>query len=153
MAGFTNKQKRNLLAQVYRRETMPANYYIVLVTSAVAPGPDTNTLGQLTEIAAGNGYTSGGYELNPDSTDFDFIQEDDTGDQGRLQIKNVEWTASGGPIPDSGNGARYAIMTDDNATQANREILHYWDLGADRTAQDGSPIRLVDLEIDLTEPA
>jgi len=155
MPGFSNKGKKLVLEYAYRRQwaggAAPTNFYIALVTSAVAPGPDTNTLGQLTEIAAGNGYASGGYQLTPNTTDFDVTTEDDTGDQGELQIKDVAWVASGGAIPPSGNGARYAVMTDDNATVGSRSVLHYWDLSSDRTTPSGEGLRLVDLELDLNE--
>src|SRR3990172_12170180 len=100
MPGFSNKGKKLVLEYAYRRQwaggAAPTNFYIALVTSAVAPGPDTNTLSQLTEIAAGNGYTTGGYQLTPNTTDFDVLTEDDTNDRALVQIKDVSWTASGG---------------------------------------------------------
>ena len=123
------------------------------MTSASAPGPDTNTLSDLTEIAAGNGYTTGGYQLTPGSTDFDVHTEDDAEDRGLVQVKDVVWTASGGPIPASGNGARYAVLLDDNATIANREVLAYWDLTSDRSVSDGQTLTLQNCELRLDEPA
>lgn len=151
MAGWTNKGKAEMLKQVYQRTTLPTNYYVALVTNAFVPGPDTNTFADLTEINAGNGYTAGGFSLTPGGTDFDFVEEDDTGDLGRIQIKDVTWTASGGPIPSSGTGAYYAILTDDNGTQSARIVFHYWDLTGPRSVQDGSPFTLIDLEIRMTE--
>jgi hypothetical protein len=151
MAGWTNKAKADLFKQLYTRTvTMPTNYYIALVTSDDVPDADTNTMGDLTEIDDGNGYTAGGYELDPGETDFDFVEEDDTGNLGRVQIKDVEWTADGGPIPATGTAA-YAVMTDDNVTPASRKILHYWSLGGERSVQDGSPFRLINLEIRALE--
>jgi hypothetical protein len=151
MAGFTNKFKYELLDQVLRRSTMPTNYYVALVTSAVAPSADTNTLGQLTEIAAGNGYTTGGYQLTPNATDFDTSTEDDTNDRGYIQLKDITWTASGGSIPASGSGARYAVLTDDNVTVGSREVLLYWDLGADRSVSNGQSLTLQNCEARLNE--
>jgi hypothetical protein len=151
MAGFTNKFKYELLDQVLRRSTMPTNYYVALVTSAVAPSADTNTLGQLTEIAAGNGYTTGGYQLTPNATDFDTSTEDDTNDRGFIQLKDITWTASGGSIPASGSGARYAVLTDDNVTVGSREVLLYWDLGADRSVSNGQSLTLQNCEARLNE--
>jgi hypothetical protein len=155
MAGTTNKCKKLLLEYAFRRAwnagAAPTNLYVALVTSATAPTADTNTLSQLTEIAAGNGYTTGGYQLTPNTTDFDTITEDDTLDKGKIYVKDVSWVASGGAIPPSGSGARYAVLTDDNATVANREVLAYWDLSSDRTTPNGEGLRLVDLELDLTE--
>ena len=151
MAGFTNKGKYRLLGWVFRGDTEPTNYYVALVTSATAPTADTNTLSDLTEIAAGNGYTTGGYQLTPGSSDFDMHSEDDTNDKALVQIKDVSWTASGGNLPSSGSGARYAVLTDDNATVGNREVLAYWDLGSDRTISDGQTLTLQDCELDLLE--
>ena len=151
MAGWTNKGKYKTLGWALRGETPPTNLYVALVTSAVAPVADTNTFSQLTEIAAGNGYTSGGIQLSRNSTDFDVWTENDTDDRGELQIKDLVWTASGGNLPVSGNGARYAVLTDDNVTIGSREVYYYWDLSSDRTVSDGQSLTLQDSEIRITE--
>lgn len=151
MAGWTNKGKVRVMNGFFRATNIPTNLYVALVTSATAPTADTNTFSDLTEIAAGNGYTAGGFQLNRNATDFDTLSEDDTNDRGDLQIKDVAWTASGGPIPSSGDGARYAILTDDDATQANREIIAFWDLSSDRTVSSGQTLTLQNLELRLTE--
>lgn len=149
--GWTNKGKYRVLEWALRGATRPTNFYVALVTSAAAPDADINTLSQLTEIAAGNGYTSGGFELTPNSTDFDTLTEDDGNDRALIQVKDVVWTASSGPIPDSGNGARYAVLTDDNGTVGSREVLAYWDLSSDRTVSDGQTLTLQDLELRINE--
>lgn len=135
-----------MFGYVFRGVTLPTNFYVALVTDAVTPDEDTNVLGELTQIAAGNGYTDGGYELDPGETDFDVLTEDDSDDKALMQIKDIVWTASGGSIPDSGDGALYAVITDDNGTVANRQILAVWDLGSDRSATAGQTITLADLE-------
>jgi len=149
---WTNRGKFLMLDWVFHVQAMPTNFYVVLVTSAVAPTVDINTLGELTEIAAGNGYTTGGYQLTPGATDFDVMTEDDTGDKALVQIKDIVWTASGGSIPDSGDGARYAILTDDNGTIANRQVIAAWDLVSDRSCTDTHSITLEDCELQATEP-
>lgn len=151
MAGFTNKGKFHMLGHAFVAVAVPTNYYVALVTSAVAPTADHNTLGQLTEIAAGNGYTAGGISLTPGATDFDVHTEDDANDRGLVQIKDLVWTASGGSIPDSGDGARYAILTDDNATVANREIYGYFDLTSDRSVSDGQTLTVQNMEMRADE--
>lgn len=151
MAGWTNKGKFRALDWIYRGTALPTNFYVALITSAVAPGADINTFSELTEIAAGNGYTTGGIQLARNSTDFDVLTEDDVNDRALVQIKDLVWTASGGPLPASGSGARYAILTDDNVTQANREILGYWDLVSDRQVSDGQSLTLQDCELRLNE--
>jgi len=151
MAGWTNKGKAEALALMFRTATRATNYYIVLYTSATAPTADTNLNSDHTMIAAGNGYTAGGYQLTPGDTDFDTLTEDDTNDRGLVQIKDVTWSASGGSIPDTGDGARYAALTDDNGTVADREVYQYWDLTSDRSVSDGQDLTLQDLEIRINE--
>lgn len=151
MAGLTNKGKYNIHNIVFRAATAPTNFYVGLATSAVAPTADTNTFGQLTEIANGNGYTTGGYQLSRNSTDFDVMTEDDANDKVVTQIKDIVWTASGGAIPGSGDGARYAVLIDDNGTIANREVWAYWDLSSDRTVSSGNNLTLQNCEIDGNE--
>lgn len=149
-SGWTNKGKMSILDAYFRDNGAPTNFYIALVTDATAPTADTNTLSQLTEIAAGNGYTTGGYSLDRNATDFDTLNEDDANDRGDIKVKDVVWTASGGAIPDSGDGARYAVLTDDNATVGSREIYAWWDLQSDRSVSDGQNLTLEDLELRLT---
>ena len=151
MAGWTNRGKYNTLAIKYRNVAEPTNYYMFLATSATAPTADINTKSELTEIATGNGYTAGGISLNRDSTDFDVLTEDDTNDRALIQIKDLVWTASGGNLPASGNGARYAILTDDNATLGSREVDTYFDLVSDRTVSSGQTLTLQNCEIRLSE--
>ena len=149
-SGWTNKGKMRTLEAYLRGGTIPTNFYVALVTSAAAPNADTNTLSQLTQIATGNGYTDGGFQLTPNATDFDVLTEDDTNDRGIIQLKDVAWTASGGPIPASGGGARYAVLTDDNGTVGSREILAWFDLTSDRSVSDGQTLTLQDAELRLT---
>jgi len=151
MAGVTNRGKYLLLGYVFRADTEPTNYYVALCTSATAPTADINTLGELTQIAVGNGYPDGGFSLTPGATDFDSHTEDDGADKALVQCKDIVWTASGGSIPDTGDGARYAVLTDDNATTTARQVLCYWDLTSDRQVSDGQTLTLQNCEIDLTE--
>ncbi len=149
-SGVTNRGKALLFDYVFRGVALPANFYVALITSAAAPTADTNTFSELTEIAAGNGYTSGGISLSKNTTDFDTLTEDDSADKAILKIKDLVWTASGGAIPASGNGARYAILTDYNATMGSRQVLAWWDLTSDRTVSSGQPLTLQDCELDIT---
>ncbi len=149
-SGITNRGKYKLLDWAFRATALPTNYYVALCTSAASPTVDTNTLSELTEIAAGNGYTAGGISLTKNSTDFDVLTEDDSGDLGKVQIKDLTWTASGGSLPASGNGARWAVLTDDNATQGSRIVLAWWDLVSDRSVSVGQPLTLQDCELRLT---
>ena len=151
MAGWTNRGKYNALNVVFRNSAEPANFYVFLATSAAAPTADINTKSELTEIATGNGYTAGGISLNRDATDFDVLTEDDTNDRALIQIKDLVWTASGGNLPASGSGARYAILTDDNVTLGSREVWTYFDLVSDRTVSTGQTLTLTNCELRLNE--
>lgn len=153
MAGFTNRGKYLLLryATGAGGAARPTNYYIALCTIATTPDPDTNTLSQLTEIAAGNGYTSGGVAITPNGTDFDTSTEDDTGDLASVKIKDIVFTASGGTLPGSGAGAKYVVMLTDEATVANRQVICYWTLSSAAIVSSGQALTLQDLELDYAE--
>lgn len=143
----TNRGKYLILGAFFRNETAPSNFYVALVTSATAPDADTDTLGDLTEIASGNGYTAGGVAVARSSVGFDVWSESDADDRGAVQLADVTFTASGGPLPASGDGARYAVLLDDNATAASRQVIAVWDLDSDRAVSDGQSLTLQDLEI------
>lgn len=146
----TNRGKYNLLSHRYRGATLPSAMYVALCTAATTPTPDTNVLGDLTEIAAGNGYTSGGYSLTPGATDFDTLVEDDTNDWAYVQAKDVVWTASGGNLPASGSGASWAVLLGPHATVGSREVDAAYDLTSARTVSVGQTLTLQNLEIRLT---
>jgi hypothetical protein len=148
--AFTNKGAFRILEAIFNGGTLPTNFYVILLTSASAPTVDSNVVSDHTEIAAGNGYPTGGFQLTPNATDFDNLTESDASDRSSIQIKDVAWTASGGPIPASGSGARYAALTDDNATIADREIWGWFDLGADRTVSADQSLTLQDCEMRLS---
>lgn len=152
MAGFTNRGKYTFLSHLFRAVALPTNYYVALCTDATAPTPEINTFTELTEIADTQGYTTGGYSLTPGTTDFDVITElDSTDDYALVQIKDMVWTASGGTLPASGDGARYAVLLDDNATIASRVVYAYWDLTSARQVSDGQTLTLQNCELRLTE--
>lgn len=151
MAGWTNKGKAAIMDGYFRATGIPTSFYVALVTADSTPDADTNTMADLTEIAAGNGYTSGGEAIDRNDTDFDSLTENDTDDRGDLQIKDITWTASGGSIPDSGTGARWAVLTDDHTTVASREVYCYWSLASARTVTDGQDLTLQNLELRLQE--
>lgn len=144
---FTNRGAFRILQSFFRATSTPTNLFIALVTSAVAPVVDTNTFSELTEVASGNGYTAGGISLSRNSTDFDVLTEDDTNDRAIIQLRDIVWTASGGNLPGSGSGARYAILTDDNGTQGSRDIINSWDLTSDRVVSSGQTLTLQNCEL------
>ena len=87
------------------------------------------------ELANGNGYTTGGNTLSGVS-----VAEDDTDDRAEVTWSNSTWTASGGDIgPTPG-----AIIYDDTAS--NDPIVGYIDFGSDQTAANGSPAVVGNIE-------
>lgn len=151
-SGWTNKGKMSILEAYFRNTGAPTTFYLALCTDATTPTADINTFSELTEITAGRGYATGGYQLSKDSTDFDVLTEDDTNDRGYIQILDVVWTASGGTIPSAGDGARWAVLLDDNATIASREVYAFWDLSSNREVSDGQTITLANCELRLDAP-
>lgn len=151
MAGLTNRGKKRIMDAFFRNQNVPTNLYLALCTSANTPTADTNTLSELTQIATGNGYTDGGYQLSRNTTDFDVLTEDDSGDKAIIQLKDIVWSASGGSIPSSGDGARWAVLTDDNVTVGSRDVLGFWNLVSDRSVSTGQDLTLQNCEIDATE--
>lgn len=152
MAGVTNRGKFRLFDVWMRASAIPGGAFaIFLATNAPPPTADTNLKTDLTEIATGNGYAAGGINVARNSTDWDTLTEDDTLDIAFTQLKDITWTASGGPIPASGAGARWAILTDQHATLASREVLVFWDLAADRSVSVGQSLTLQNCEVRATE--
>lgn len=150
MAGMTNRGKKVMLNAYFTADTTdePTAFKMALCTSAVAPTQDTNVLSDLTEIATGNGYTAGGATIARSATGFDVITEEDTSDYGAAQMADIVWTASGGPIPSSGSGARYAVLLDDAATP---NLIAYFDLTSDRTISDTQTLTFADFDVRITQ--
>lgn len=144
---FTNRGKFRMLQSFYRGVNTPSTFYVALVTATVVPTAATNTLSQLAEIAAGNGYTAGGIAVARSAVAWDVLIEDDTLNQARVQAADIVWTPSGGPIPSSGAGATYAVLLDDNVTPANRDVIAYATLTPGPvTVSDTQPLTLQNLE-------
>jgi hypothetical protein len=142
-ATTTNKI---VILALYRSETFTGAELV-----HEAPGPLTNTMAAVVEIAAGNGYDAGGITLTADGTDFPTVSQDDSGNRAFARMRDVSWTASGGAIPASGDGARYAALIDDNATPANRQLVGYGSLDVDRSVAEGGIIPLLNFDFVLAE--
>jgi hypothetical protein len=153
-SGVTNRGAFLIGSAMLTNGTEPTNFYIALVTSATTPTVDHNTLSEFTEIAAGNGYTSGGLIIARTvagaGLDWASATEDDTDNRAEFILESAVWTASGGPIPASGSGARWALLTDDNGTVGSRQVLAWWDLVSDRSVGDGQTLTISAAEIRAT---
>lgn len=142
--AWTNRGAKRVFGIAFPATNVPTHWYAVLCTSASAPSRTTNTMAELTEIAAGNGYTSGGFQLTRNGTDWDTLNEDDSTHFASVLAKDITWTASGGSLPVSGSGARYLVITDDNVTLNSREVIGYFDLGGDTSVSIGQPLTITD---------
>ena len=155
--GVTDVGKMWMAGWAFADTTAFDTLFVMLCTSAVTPDKDVETFATLTPIATGSGYqstggigTNEGFLLPGNAADFYAITHGDG--YGRIKIRDIIWTASGGSIPDSGDGARWAVLTDNNTTIDSRVVLAWWDLTSDRSVADGNTLTLQDLEIRLTTP-
>lgn len=97
---------------------------LALFTSTHTPAAsDTSYSALSNEVAAGNGYTSGGETLTT-------VSWSETGGTATLDADDVSWTASGGSI-----AYQYAVLY--NNTAAGTNLICYWDEGSEVTIADG----------------
>lgn len=101
------------------------------VLTDTAPVQGTNTvLADITQIAAGNGYSTGGFALSG-------VTWTETGagtGVWRFTCTNPSITASGGAIATS----RYLVIYDDTPTSPADPLVGYVDRGASATIPDGT---------------
>lgn len=89
-----------------------------------APNVSTNTvLADITQIAAGFGYTTGGATVTTSSSG-------QTAGVYKLVLADVVFTAAGGPMAEF----RYAVLYNDTAT--SDPLIAYWDNGSGVTLAD-----------------
>ncbi len=140
--GWTNRGKKLVLDYGFEGTSPPTNYYVALITSAVAPDAETDTLGTLTQISGG-GYAAAAVAAGTAFT----TSEDDTADRGKTVMDDVAWTADGADL----GAARYAVLCDGNVSGSN--VIAYFDLSSDRTVSDGQTLTLTACELQLNEPS
>jgi hypothetical protein len=131
-----NRGKRLLIGRGVGRTSLPSKFKAALVKATYTPNADHATWADVSanEIGTGNGYSAGGIDVESSSTGFTADAQDDTGDTGDVTLKDLVYTASGGTIPAAGAGARYLVLMDFNATQANGQLIAVYDLAADKSS-------------------
>lgn len=98
-----------------------------LLLTLTAPVNTNGVKADLTEIAAGNGYSAGGNTLTVTTS----AQSAGT---YALAANQSAFTASGGAIANN----RYPVAWNDTAT--NDELLIFWDYGSTLTLNDGDSL-------------
>ncbi len=140
--GYYIVQSGTTANEVVIVATYAAETFAGTETIHEAPGEKTNILTDLTEIAAGNGYTAGGQEVERNiSAGFDSLTEDDSGNQAKIRLQDRAWTAGGGSMPSSGDGARYPVLIDDSDN-----VICFWDLETDVTVSAGQSLVIQNAE-------
>jgi hypothetical protein len=106
----------NLCSKVYDLRASGDTLKVAL--SNVAPSPLTmSQLSQITQIAATNGYTAGGVDVQND-----IVLDGSTRNTNLIGVSPV-WTATGGSMP----AFRYPVLYDD--TTPSDLLIGYWDIG------------------------
>lgn len=132
MAGYVkyNIVAENLVKGVYNFNNGGHTFKVIL--SNAAPDAAAHTVrADVSEIASGNGYTSGG---NPTTMTV-------TNVSGTVTVSNADpatWTASGGNI----GPFRYAILYDDTPTSPADPLVAYWDYGVENTMVPGDTFKV-----------
>lgn len=99
-----------------------------IMLSNTAPNAATHTVrADAAEIAAGNGYTSGGNAAAVSSS------AQTSGTYKLVLSDPATWVASGGTI----GPFRYAILYNDTPTSPIDPLIGYWDYGTSITLNDG----------------
>ena len=131
-AGVTVSNKIKYLLFIKNIDFSADTFKIALMVSGFVFNKDTHhgwADVSASELATGNGYTSGGTALTGVS-----VTEDDTDDRSEVTWANRVWTASGGSIGPSPG----AIIFDDTPTTPQADpVLQYIDFGGDQTQVDG----------------
>lgn len=98
-------------------------FKVALASDAPTVSSDA-TISDITQVANGNGYTTGGSDTQNDSTR--------TGGTVTETAVDVTWTASGSMGP-----FRYVIRYDDTPISPADPLMNYWDYGSDLTLASG----------------
>lgn len=97
-----------------------------IMLSNVAPVATNQVKADITEIAAGNGYTAGGAAVTISSSA-------QTGGTYKLVLADVSFTASGGSMATF----RYVVLYNDTPTSPADPLIGWYDHGSAVTLADG----------------
>jgi type IV pilus biogenesis protein CpaD/CtpE len=100
----------------------------VMLTNT-APVATNAVKSDITEIAAGNGYSAGGTQATQ-------VSSAQSGGTYTLKLNNVTYTASVGSI----GAFRYAVLY--NSTPVSGNLIGYWDYGTNLTVTAGNSFQV-----------
>jgi len=100
-----------------------------VMLSNTAPAATNAVKTDITEIAAGNGYTAGG-------TQATLVSSAQSGGTYTLKLNNVTFTAAGGAI----GPFRYCVLY--NATPASGNLIGWYDYGTNLTVTSGNSFQV-----------
>jgi hypothetical protein len=123
MASF-NKFNSFVEALAEKTHNLGADTLKVALTNS-APSATNTVLADITQISAGNGYTTGGTQATQSSSA-------QTSGTYKLVLNDVTFTASGGSI----GPFRYVVLYNDTA--ASDELIGYYDYGTSLTVTSGN---------------
>lgn len=101
------------------------NSFKVMLVNSPAPVATNTVKADLTDIAAGNGYTAGGTATT--------ITVSETTGTTKVVGTDVVFTASGGTI----GPFRYAVLYNDSAVSPAKALIAWWDYGSSITLNSG----------------
>lgn len=101
-------------------------FKVCLTAAANAPVATNTIFANLTEIAAGNGYTAAGQAL-------DTVTLSESSGTAKVTIADEVFTASGGSMA----AFRYAIIYNDTQTSPADALVCWYDYGSDLTLATG----------------
>lgn len=97
----------------------------VMLVNSPAPVATNSVKADLTEIAAGNGYSAGGSDTTAATSR--------TGGTTSITGVDVTWTASGGTI----GPFRYVVLYNDTPATPADPLIGWWDYGSSITLNAG----------------
>jgi hypothetical protein len=124
MAAF-NKFNQFVADVANKVHNLGADVLKVMLTNT-APAATNAIKTDITDIAAGNGYTAGGSALTITSST-------QTSGTYKLIVQDLVFTASGGSI----GPFRYAVMYNDTPTSPAKPLVGWWDYGSAITLNTG----------------
>lgn len=128
MATFTKFQPF-VEALAEKKHDLGADTLKVMLTLS-APLVTNAVKADLTEIAAGNGYTAGGNAASITSS------AQTSGTYKLVLGDPATWTATGGAIANF----RYAVLYNDTST--NKDLIGFWDYGSTVTVNTGETFKV-----------